>query len=912
MQRMRPRYLPPLPDEPLEAGQALLRDGSTILLRLSEPSDCRAFETFVAQLSPESRRHRFFSESAPPTESLRPLCDSSHPEQRMTLLALREQDGASRIVGAGSYFVRDRTTAEVAFAVADSLRGQGLGTILLERIALLALRHGFTRLWAITHADNLAMREVFDESGFSVQEHLQGGDIEVDLSLAPTESTAQRAEWRERLATAASLRPLLHPASVAIVGASRDPHSIGYRLLDAARSNDFRGRLYPINPHASTIGGLQAYPSLRALPEPVDLAVIAVPHEIVPKVAEECALWGVRALVVISSGFAEVGEEGKRRQDDLLETVRRHGMRMVGPNCFGILNTDPAIHLNATFTSVFPRPGRIAMSSQSGALGLALLAATDRLQLGISTFVSVGNKADVSLNDLLQYWENDPATGVILLYAESFGNPRKFARIAKRVARQKPIIALKAGRTSSGRRAAGSHTAALAADNVAVDALFRQTGIVRADNLEELFALALGFSEQPLPRGRRVGILTNAGGPGILCADACEAGGLTVPPLSRETQSRLRSFLPAAAALQNPVDLIASASPEQYREAVHTLLASPELDALIILYIAVTATDTEPIAEGIRKGILQARTQHADGKPVSIVWMAEADRDRRFVLLNETIPTFALPELPARVLSRAADYVEWRRSPQGMIPDFDDLRIEAARACCRDALTQRGPGWLTVAETRRVLESFSLPLPSGGVAKTADEAAAIAARVGFPVAVKLASHRIVHKTEIGGVQLNLIDDKAVREAYEAIRARLSQDGTLDAMEGVLVQPMLKGGVEVMAGMTQDPSFGPLLGFGLGGIHVEILGDVQFKVTPLTEVDAADMVRSIKGRRLLEGYRGHPAADIGAIEELLLRLSRLVEEVPEIVELDLNPIFALPPGQGCQIADARIRVGKNVS
>lgn len=912
MQRMRPRYLPPLPDEPLEAGQALLRDGSTILLRLSEPSDCRAFETFVAQLSPESRRHRFFSESAPPTESLRPLCDSSHPEQRMTLLALREQDGASRIVGAGSYFVRDRTTAEVAFAVADTLRGQGLGTILLERIALLALRHGFTRLWAITHADNLAMREVFDESGFSVQEHLQGGDIEVDLSLAPTESTAQRAEWRERLATAASLRPLLHPASVAIVGASRDPHSIGYRLLDAARSNDFRGRLYPINPHASTIGGLQAYPSLRALPEPVDLAVIAVPHEIVPKVAEECALLGVRALVVISSGFAEVGEEGKRRQDDLLETVRRHGMRMVGPNCFGILNTDPAIHLNATFTSVFPRPGRIAMSSQSGALGLALLAATDRLQLGISTFVSVGNKADVSLNDLLQYWENDPATGVILLYAESFGNPRKFARIAKRVARQKPIIALKAGRTSSGRRAAGSHTAALAADNVAVDALFRQTGIVRADNLEELFALALGFSEQPLPRGRRVGILTNAGGPGILCADACEAGGLTVPTLSREAQSRLRSFLPAAAALQNPVDLIASASPEQYREAVHTLLASPELDALIILYIAVTATDTEPIAEGIRKGILQARTQHADGKPVSIVWMAEADRDRRFVLLNETIPTFALPELPARVLSRAADYVEWRRSPQGMIPDFDDLRIEAARACCRDALTQRGPGWLTVAETRRVLESFSLPLPSGGVAKTADEAAAIAARIGFPVAVKLASHRIVHKTEIGGVQLNLIDDKAVREAYEAIRARLSQDGTLDAMEGVLVQPMLKGGVEVMAGMTQDPSFGPLLGFGLGGIHVEILGDVQFKVTPLTEVDAADMVRSIKGRRLLEGYRGHPAADIGAIEELLLRLSRLVEEVPEIVELDLNPIFALPPGQGCQIADARIRVGKNVS
>ncbi|MFO0765933.1 MAG: GNAT family N-acetyltransferase [Nitrospiraceae bacterium] len=351
---MRPRYLPPLPDEPLETGRALLRDGTTVLLRPSEPSDAGAFERFVSQLSPESRRHRFFSENAPPPDTLRPLCESSHPDQRMTLLALREQDGALQIVGAGSYFMRDRTTAEVAFAVADSLRGQGLGTILLERMALLALRHGFTRLWAVTHADNLAMREVFDESGFSVHEHIEGGDIEVDLSLAPSEATAQRADWRERIATAASLGPLLHPTSVAIVGASRDPHSIGYRLLDAARSNDFHGRLYPINPHASTIGGLQAYPSLRALPEPVDLAVIAVPHDIVPKVVEECALSGVRALVVISSGFAEVGTEGKRRQDALLEAVRRHGMRMVGPNCFGILNTNSAVHLNATFTSVFP------------------------------------------------------------------------------------------------------------------------------------------------------------------------------------------------------------------------------------------------------------------------------------------------------------------------------------------------------------------------------------------------------------------------------------------------------------------------------------------------------------------------------------------------------------------------------
>ena len=340
-----------------------------------------------------------------------------------------------------------------------------------------------------------------------------------------------------------------------MIGASRTHQSIGYRLLDAVRSNKFHGRCYAINPHASTIAGMDAYPSLRALPEPVDLAVIVVPKEVVLSVIDDCAATGVRALVVITAGFAEVGEEGRRLQDQLLEKVRQHGIRMVGPNCFGILNTDPAVRLNATFTSTSPLPGAIAMSSQSGALGLALLAASERLQLGISTFVSVGNKADVSVNDLLQYWESDPATKVILLYVESFGNPRRFARIARRVSREKPIVALKAGRTSSGKRAAGSHTAALASNEVAVEALFQQTGILRADTLEDMFALAAGLSEQPLPKGKRVGILTNAGGPAILCADACEAGGLEVPELSQDTIARLSPFLPTSAALHNPVDM---------------------------------------------------------------------------------------------------------------------------------------------------------------------------------------------------------------------------------------------------------------------------------------------------------------------------------------------------------------------
>ena len=909
MHRIRPLLLSPSRDEGADSGYVILRDGTTAVLRIAQPGDADELQHFVERLSPEATRHRFFSETAPPAEVIRKLCDPSDPRRSLTLIVLRRQNDALRVIASGSYHARDPHQAEVAMAVDDQLHGHGLGTLLLERLSLLAIRHGFTRLWAITHAENLAMREVFAASGLAMEEHVDGGDMEVELSLTPTDQSVRQFEWRERVATIASLHPLFHPRAVAVIGASREPKSIGYRLLEALHDNRFEGPCYAVNPHVSLIAGVAAYPSVRHLPEPVDLAVIAVPKEAVLSVVEDCAAIGVRALVVITAGFAEVGEEGRRLQDQLLERVRQHGMRMIGPNCFGILNTDPAVRLNATFTSTFPRAGSIAMSSQSGALGLALVAASNRLHLGLSTFVSVGNKADVSVNDLLQYWESDAATNLILLYVESFGNPRRFAQIARRVSRHKPIVVLKAGRTSSGKRAAGSHTAALAANDVAVDALFQQTGILRADTLEEMFALATGLSEQPLPKGRRIGILTNAGGPAILCADACEASGLEVPELSQATMTRLSPFLPASASLHNPVDLIASATPEQYEQAIVTLLTSDDIDALIILYIAVTATDVEPIAEGIARGIAAARTQQVVRKPLFIGWMVETDRDRTFSLPHETIPTYSLPEVPARALGKIAGYVQWRDRPLGMVPDFDDLDIPAVTTVCRNALATRGGGWLTVVETRAVLSAMGIALPAGGMATTSEEAATLAAQIGFPVAVKLASHTLVHKTEIGGVHLNLAGKAEVRRAYDDIAARVAHDHTLDAMEGVLVQSMVTGGVEVMAGMVQDPSFGPLIGFGLGGIHVEILGDVRFRITPLTELDAADLIRSIKGYRLLQGYRGHPPGDVDAIQELLLRLSRLVEEVPEIVELDLNPIFALPPGQGCRIVDARMRVDK---
>ena len=640
-----------------------------------------------------------------------------------------------------------------------------------------------------------------------------------------------------------------------------------------------------------------------------ELAVVAVPRDAVLAVIDDCAARGVRAVIVITAGFSEIGPEGRELQRQLVEKVRGHGMRMVGPNCLGLLNTDPAVRLNASFAPDFPATGRIAFSSQSGALGLAIISLARERGLGLSKFVSVGNKADVSGNDLLQYWEEDTLTDVILLYLESFGNPRRFARIAKRVSRQKPVVAVKAGRTGAGKRAASSHTAALAASDVAVDALFHQTGVIRAETLDEMFDLASALSSQPLPAGRHVAILTNAGGLGILCADTCEANGLRVRELSEATKIQLKEFLPATASVANPVDMIASASANDFRKAVEILLEDGQVDSLIVLMINVGLADIADIARGISTGVKSARGAGGKGKPVLTCIM---DRDRPSAPNQsdeERLPNYSFPETAARVLAKLANYSDWRNEPEGMIPEFDDIQPEIARSICDDAIKTRGASWLSADEARKVLNALALPLPRGGVCRTSDEAAELARAIGFPVALKLASRQIVHKTEVGGVQLNLQNEASVRQAFAAIHDRLADENRLDAFDGVLIQPMISGGVELMVGVTQDLSFGPLIAFGLGGIHVEILKDVCFRVTPITDRDASVMVRAIRGYCLLEGYRGHPPADIAAIEDLLLRIARLVEEVPQIAELDLNPVIALPPGRGCQIVDARIRVAE---
>ena len=907
MTNKRPRYLPIPYQDSTETGRLILRDGSSAILQVAGPADREAMASFFAGVNARSRFLRFFAFSQPSDRLIESFCDNSDPSKQLTLVVRRSLENDFRIIAAGSYVALDQTTAEVAMIVYDMFHGKGIGTILMERLALLAVMNGFRSFRAVTMVENQAMLDVFRDSGFHCSTKSDAGYVEVDLSVMPTESSISRAELRDRVSTVASLRPFFQPSSVAVIGASRNPAHVGGRILTALIAAGFRGSIYPVNPSANKIGTLTAYARVGDIPQPVDLAVVAVPRDAVLGAIDDCAVRGVRAVVVISAGFAEAGADGTVLQHRLIDKARGYGMRIVGPNCLGLINADPAVRLNASFSPIFPAPGHIAFSSQSGALGLAVLALARERQLGISNFVSVGNKADVSGNDLLQYWEEDKQTRVILLYLESFGNPRRFAWIAKRVSRRKPIIAVKAGRTRAGSRAASSHTAALAGSDVAVESLFHQTGVIRAETLEELFDVATALSSQPLPHGRRVGILTNAGGLGILSADSCEANGLIVPELRAKTKALLREFLSAAASVTNPVDMIASASAEHFRKAVEILLPSAELDALIVLYIDVALADTSSITQGIASGVMAARKTARAQKPVLACVMASETNGKPIKVDGESIPSFAFPENPPRVLGKLANYAEWRNQHPGMIPEFADIEPTVARSICRTVLKEHGATWLSAAEVHRVLAAMRLSLPRGGFCRTAEEAERMAQDIGFPVALKLASRQIVHKTEFDGVKLNLQSAGAVREAFRDLHARVTQEKGMEAMDGVVVQPMICGGVELVVGVTQDPSFGPLIVFGLGGIHVEILQDVSFRVTPITDLDAAEMVRSIRSYRLLQGYRGHAPADIPAVEDLLLRVSRLVEEVPEIEELDLNPVIALPPGQGCLVVDARIRV-----
>ena len=685
-----------------------------------------------------------------------------------------------------------------------------------------------------------------------------------------------------------SLEPLFAPRGVAVVGASRDPASVGHRVLTNLLRAGFAGPVFPVNPNAEVIASMPAYPSVHAIPLPVDLAVIALPAPLVPGAVDDCARKGVKALVVLSAGFAETGAAGRALEEQLLAKVRAAGMRMVGPNCLGILNTDPAVCLNATFAPQAPAPGVLAMSSQSGALGLAILDHAQRLGLGLAAFVSVGNRADISSNDLLEYWRHDPRVRVVLLYLESFGNPRKFARIARSIAREKPVVAVKSGRSQAGSRAASSHTAALASSDVGAAALFRQAGVLRVDTLEEMFEVAAVLAHQPLPQGNRVAVLTNAGGPAILCVDVCEAMGLAVPPLAAATQQRLREFLPGTASVTNPVDMVAAARADEYAKALPLLLADPGIDAVIVLYIVVGPGEGDAVAAAIASAPPQ-------GKPLVACLMG----GHRTL---HGIPCYAFPESAARALARAWERSQWLQEPAGTLPHLPGIEVAKARALLAGA-----SGWLLPDACDALLRCFGIATVPTRLCAGVEQAVAAAEALGYPVAVKLASRTLVHKSEWNGVRLKLRDAAAVREAFAGIAATVAAAGKAAEFQGVAVQAMAPDGAEVMVGMTLDPSFGPLVGFGLGGITVELLGDVVFRITPLTDRDAWAMVRGIRGRKLLEGFRGAPRADQEALVDLLLRISVLAETLPELQELDLNPVRVFAAGKGLLVLDARIRV-----
>jgi acetyl coenzyme A synthetase (ADP forming)-like protein len=710
---------------------------------------------------------------------------------------------------------------------------------------------------------------------------------------------------------ASTLVSLFRPRSVAVIGASRDITTVSGAVFKNLIGRGFNGAVYPVNPQATVVQSVAAYPDIAAIPGEVDLAVIVVPSRAVLAAAEACGRKGVKAIVVITAGFREVGEEGQALEARLLEIVRRYGMRMVGPNCLGIINTESDVRMNAQFAPADPPAGTVAVSSQSGALGLAILQYATTLNIGVSHFVSVGNKADVSGNDLLEFWEKDPGTRLVLLYLESFGNPRRFIEIARRMARTKPIIAVKSGRTRAGMRAASSHTGSIAGADTAVDALCHQSGVIRTDTMEELFDVAMVLANQPVPRGRRVGIVTNAGGPGIMASDACESHGLEVPILTDATIAKLKGWLPPEASVKNPVDMIASATPALFEKAVAAVLADPNIDSLLVLYVPPIVTNAGDVAESIVRGVAEAtRLADLEGrphKPVLSCFLGTHGLAESMATLHEgRIPSYVFPESAAIAMARAVQYGAWRSKPPGVLRAFEVDRARASRAIAQAA--SRGPRtWLDTAGIAEVLAAYGIPQPPSRFAATEDEAVKAAQALGYPVVLKLSSSTLTHKSDVGGVALDLRDDDEVREAWRRMRETLAAIGKLEHMEGATLQPLLKEGLETIVGMTRDPKFGPLVMFGLGGIHVEVLKDVAFRIAPLTDRDAAEMMREVQAFPLLDGYRGAPPADQAAIQELLLRISQLAEEHPSIAEMDLNPVRVMTPGRGVVAIDARIRL-----
>jgi acyl-CoA synthetase (NDP forming)/GNAT superfamily N-acetyltransferase len=867
---------------------ALLADGSTVEIRAAAVGDVDAVRDMHSAMSPDNTYLRFFSMSTTAAErEARRLCRQPAGDHGALLAWL-----AGELIGVASYETTGPASkAEIAFAVADHAHHRGVATLLLEHLVSAARSGGIRTFTAEVLAENSAMLQVFNDAGLRARRKTEDGVTELSFDLPGDEADLGWEPYldavaaREGGADVASLRHVLAAESVAVVGASRKPGSVGQSILHNIATGGYAGRVYAVNPHADELEGVPCVPSPAMLPEPVDLAVIAVPAPAVLGVAEECGTRGIRALVVITSGLDSAGKAA------LLACCRQHGMRLVGPNCFGV--AVPGIGLDATFAATHPASGVVGLAVQSGGVGIALLGQLTRLGIGISSFASLGDKPDVSGNDLLMWWEQDPATKLAVLYLESFGNPRKFGRTARHVGARLPVITVDAGRSVAGQRAAASHTAAAATPAVARAALFAQAGIIATRDFGELLDAAALLASQPVPSGRRVAIVSNAGGAGVLAADACSDAGLHAVVLDGEVQDELRRLLPAGAAVAGPVDTTAAVPPDVFRRCLELVAADQGVDAILALTVPTAIADLAPVA-----------CAAAVAKPLALSVLNQAEAVRLLPGApgaHGPVPAYAYPGSAARALAHAARYGAWRARAPGQVPKLAKLRPDDARALIGGFL-ERAPlgGWLPPGQVADLLACYGITLVSTRPVTSETAAVAAAAQLGSPVVLKADVPGLVHKTDAGAVQLDLHGPDEVRAAYRALTGMFGA-----RMSAALIQPMVTGGTEVIIGVMQEPVFGPLVLFGLGGVATDVLGDRSARLTPLTDTDAAAMIRSIRAAPLLLGHRGTPAADLAALQDILIRISRLADDFPQVVELDLNPVIACP--DGAYVVDSRVRL-----
>jgi acetyl coenzyme A synthetase (ADP forming)-like protein len=698
----------------------------------------------------------------------------------------------------------------------------------------------------------------------------------------------------------ADIEKFFYPKSIAIIGASSKQSTLSYELVSNLINFGYQGKLFPVNPRADFVHSIKSYHSLIEIKDVVDLAIIMLPRDLVLPTIDECAKKKIKSVVVITAGFKEVGGEGAELEKQLVEKIKKYKIRLVGPNCMGLINTHPAVRLNATFVLGTPVTGGIGFVSQSGALGAAVLKTVQQNDIGLSQFISIGNKADVSGNVVLDFWRNNPDVKVITIYLESFGNPKKFLQITREITKSKPIIVIKSARTAAGMKAASSHTGALATADTVVNAFLEQGGVIRVNTIDEMFNLAKAFDRGLLPQGNRLGILTNAGGPAILAVDESERAGLKILELTPQTQEKLREFAPAEASVFNPVDLLPAANAEMYENATKLMLADRNIDSLIVILGPPLMYDTAEIAHSI------CRATKSSKKTCMVVLMSQDDVIPRLRELDpEHPPLFRFPEDAARAIGEMLHHKFWRTIPIG-----NYKRFPVRKKIVNDILKSQkknGEFYLDFMDVYAILKAYSLPMLKSCVAKDIPESICCANKLGYPVVIKAAGKELIHKTEIGGVVIDIHNDEELTAAENKIISSLRAKGIRSKLERFLIQPYMRGGVETIMGVFKNNKAGHLVMFGLGGVMVEVIKDVRFKLLPITDVEANMLVKSIQSYKLLTGVRGNPPVDLKYIEENLLRLSQLIDDFPEFTEIDFNPFVFAPEKEKCKILDARMKV-----